>query len=193
VAVLAAPVHHHPTCGTPARYLRGGTISADMTGDGVADRAFLARSRCGWSVELVSGGRVFRVTIRLPYYLRGPTIRRAGDLDGRVGKELLVSTDESDVVTYRVITFANGLQLMSMKPLTARFTEGAGAAYWQGFACLRPGLIEQISSGHSPPSVGERQLFLVRGLRWQLVKTTRFIVRKGVMPFNVRHPFARCR
>jgi hypothetical protein len=193
VAVLAAPVHHHPTCGTPARYLRGGTISADMTGDGVADRAYVSRSRCGWSVDLVSGGRVFRVAIRLPYHLRTPTIRRAGNLDGRVGKELLVSTDESDVVTYRVITFANGLHLMSMKPLTARFTEGAGAAYWQGFACLRPGLIEQVSSGHSPPTVGERQLYLARGLRWQLVKTTRFAVRKGVMPFNVRHPFARCR
>jgi hypothetical protein len=173
--------------------LRGAAVSVDMTGDGVADRAFRARSRCGWSVELMSGGRVFGVTIRLPYYLRTPTIRRAGNLDGRVGKELLVSTDESDVVTYRVITFAHGLHLMSMKPVTASgFTEGAGAAYWQGFACVRPGLIEQISSGRSPPTVGERQLFAARGLRWQLVKTTRFVVRTGVMPFNVRHPFARC-
>jgi hypothetical protein len=175
--------------------LPGGTVSADVTGDGVADRAIVIRSRCGWSVELVSRGRVFRVKIDLPYYFKTPTVRRAGNLDGRSGKELLISTDESgDVMTYRVVTFAKSLRLMSMKPATKPgFTEGAGGAYGQGFGCVRPGLIEQVSWGQPPPTVGERQLFAARGLSWQLVKTTRFVVRTGVMPFEVRHPFARCR
>jgi hypothetical protein len=170
-------------------------VSADVTGDGVADRAFLARSACGWSVALVSRGRVFHVTINLPYYFKTPTVRRAGNLDGRSGKELLVSTDESgDVMAYRVVTFAKSLRLMPMKPATEPgFTEGAGGAYGSGFGCVRPGLIEQVSWGRSPPTVGWRQLFAARGLRWQLVKTTRFVVRTGVMPFDVRHPFARCR
>jgi hypothetical protein len=194
VAVSAAPVQHHASCGPLVRYWRGGAVSADVTGDGVADRAFLVRSRCGWSVELVSRGRVFRVTIVLPYYSKTPTVRRAGNLDGRPGKELLVTTDESDVVTYRVVTFAKGLRLMSLKTASASgFTEGAGSAYGQGFGCLRPGLIEQISWGRSPPTVGERQLFAARGLSWQLVKTTKFVIRTGVMPVNVRHPFTRCR
>jgi hypothetical protein len=120
---------------TPVRYWRGGAVSADVTGDDLADRAFLARSPCGWSVALVSRGRVFRVTINLPYYFKTPKVRRVGNLDGRSGKELLVSTDESgDVMTYRVVTFAKGLRLMSMKPATEPgFTEGAGGAYGQGF------------------------------------------------------------
>jgi len=51
-------------------------------------------------------------------------------------------------MTYRVVTFAKGLRLMSMKPATEPgFTEGAGGAYGQGFGCVRPGLIEQVSWG----------------------------------------------
>jgi hypothetical protein len=192
--VFAGPVGGHVGCGVPARYLSS-ELYADVTGDGVPDRAFLTRSRCGWSVELVAGGRTFQLRIRVPYYMDAPVLRRAGNLDGRPGKELLVTTDRSgDTVTYGVVTFSSGLHLMSVSPARESvFTEGLGGGYGQGFGCVRPGLIEQISWGRSPPAVGERKLFAAHGLSWQLVKTTKLALRTGVMPPDVRQPFSRCR
>lgn len=100
-----------------------------------------------------------------------------------------MSVDVSDVVTYRVLAYAGGLRLMSTRP--GFLQQGEGGSYGAGFACVRPGLMEQVWWGESPPTVGTREFFVARGLTWRLTRVERLRVR--MMPANIRvHPFAAC-
>jgi len=191
--MLAAPPSQ---CGVPALYRPGRAVSADFTGDGVTDRALVVHSRCGWSVEMISGGRRFQVRVPAPTRDSGPTLRRAANLDNRRGEELLVAAARSgDTITYRVVTYAvGGLRLMQMTPTKKPgFVFGHGSSHGEGFGCLRPGVMEQIGWGNTPPTVGYKQVYVADGLAWKLVRTTRIRVPEDAFPPEVRSPFARCR
>jgi hypothetical protein len=193
LAMLAQPVSH---CGVAALYRPGLAVSADFTGDGVKDHAYIVRSRCGSYVEMVSRGRRFRVRVPTPASDTGPSVRRAANLDKRRGEDLLVSAARSgDTLTYRVVTFAAGrLRLMQMTPRSEPgFVLGHGSSHGEGFACLRPGMMEQIVWGNTPPTIGLRKVYVADGLSWKLVRTTRIRVPKDEFPSQVRSPFARCR
>jgi len=74
------------------------------------------------------------------------------------------------------------------------FVQGGGSGHGEGFGCVRPGVIEQVLWGNTPPTSAFKYVWVARGLSWRLVKRIRFRlgINRRELPPEVRDPFARC-